>query len=126
MDAKFVQAVSNMISLITITFFAKRLVLKEEKEIMKRWTVVGLIGSDAITAVSYVMIIGNAYAYDDDRFFNECKVQGFLIHFGQLSSFMWINTMTLMMYNKLYTKIDVSMRRTFGFCFGIPFVYCFL
>ena len=126
MDFRFVQALTNLISLITIVLFAKRLVLKEEREIMKRWTVVGLIGSDAITAVAYVMIIGNAWAYDNDNFLNVCKLQGFLIHFGQLSSFMWLNTMTLFMYNKLYTQIEVSRRRTVALCFGLPFAYCVL
>jgi len=126
MDFRFIQALTNLISLITIVFFAKRLVLKEERVIMKRWTVVGLIGCDSITAVAYVMIIGDAYAYDNQNFLNECKLQGFLIHFGQLSSFMWLNTMTLLMYNKLYTQIDISKRKTVLFCFGIPFVYCAL
>ena len=124
MDLRLVQALTNLLSLITIVLFAKRLVLQEEAIIMKRWTVVGLIASDAVTAVSYVMIIGDAWAYDNSNFFNECKVQGFLIHFGQLSSFMWLNTMTLFMYNKLYTKIEIDRQRTAVLCFGIPFVYC--
>lgn len=124
MDFRLVQALTNWLSLVTIVFFAKRLVLQDEAAIMKRWTVVGLIASDAVTAVSYVMIIGDAWSYDNSNFFNECKVQGFLIHFGQLSSFMWLNTMTLLMYNKLYTKIEIDRQRTAVFCFGIPFIYC--
>ena len=124
MDFRFVQALTNLISLITIVLFAKRLVLQEEYEIMKRWTVVGLIASDAVTAVAYVMIIGDAWSFDNSNYFNECKIQGFLIHFGQLSSFMWLNTMTLLMYNKLYLKVEIDRQRTVILCFGFPFAYC--
>lgn len=124
MDFRFVQAVTNLISLGTIVWFAKRLVLQDEKEFLKRWTVVGLIASDAITAVAYVMIIGDAWAYSNENYFNECKTQAFLIHFGQLSSYMWLNTMVLLMYNKLYTQLEIDKAKAVRLCFGLPFAYC--
>lgn len=126
MDTTWIQAISNMISLLTITFFAKRLLLKDERQLTNRWPVVGLIISDSIMAVGHVLIIGHSYSYENGRFFNLCRLQGFFIHFGMQASFMWLNILTLIMYNTLYTRIEVSKTKTFILCFSLPFAYCSL
>jgi 7 transmembrane receptor (Secretin family) len=113
-----------MVSLLTITFFAKRLVLKDERELMKNWPVIGLISSDTIMAFAHILIIGNAYAFEDGSYVNLCKLQGFLVHFGMQASFMWLNVLTLIMYNTLYMGVEVSKKRTVVLCFALPFAYC--
>lgn len=123
MDTSWIQALANMASLLTITFFAKRLLLKDEEALLKRWPVVGLIASDSILAVGHVLIIGHAYSYENDRFINLCKLQGFVIHFGMQASFMWLNVMTLIMYNSLFTRYEISIHRTAVLCFALPFSY---
>lgn len=125
MDLKWVQAGSNLISLLTITLFTKKMFLLPDHELSRRWTVIGLISADALMSIGHVLIIGDAYLYEEKvRFFTLCKFQAFLIHFGMISSFLWINVMVLMIYNKLTLHYEISKEKTTAFCFLVPFAYC--
>lgn len=126
MDTRWIQGLSNGVSLITIIFFAKKMLIKPESEMKDNWPVIGLITSDTILAVANILIIGDAYAYENGRFFNLCRLQGFFIHVGMLASFMWLNIMTLIMYNRLYTRLEISQSRTVLVCYLLPFTYCLM
>lgn len=127
MDFRWVQATSNLISLATITIFTKKMLLMPEHEVARRWTVIGLISADAIMSIGHVLIIGDAYLYEEKaKFFTICKIQAFTIHFGMISSFLWINVMVLMIYNRLNLQVEISKVKTTAFCFLAPFIYCMI
>lgn len=124
MNLTIIQWITNLTSLVTICIFFKHIFMKTEEEISKKWLVVGLVISDTIVSLAYVMIIGDAEQYDNDTNLSWCKLQGFMIHFGLLSSFAWINIIVLVLYNGLTRKLDISVPRTMTLCFGAPFAYC--
>lgn len=126
MELFFIQAFTNLVSLITITVFTKKLFLQHDTEFMKKWYITGLIFSDGILAIGRILIIGDAWKYDNESNWNPCKFQGFLIHWGMMSSFMWINVIVLIIYNSLNATLNISARKTFLLCMGAPFGYCLL
>lgn len=126
MDFTVIQATTNLISLVTIICFAKRLFLQHEEEFNKKWYITGLIASDGLMAIGHILIIGNAWALENDSLLNLCKFQGFLIHYGMICSFMWINIIVLVIFNSLTAKVELSTERTVLFCMGGPLVYCLL
>lgn len=126
MDFSAIQATTNLVSLVTIVCFAKRLFLQHEDQYGKKWYVTGLIFSDGLMAMGHVLIIGDAWAHDGASQLDLCKFQGFLIHYGMLCSFMWINVIVLVIFNSLTAKVELSPSRTVLLCMGGPLVYCLL
>jgi len=126
-DLTWIQGICNLISIITIIYFTKKIFLRTEEELKKKWMVIGLIASDALMSTGYILIIGNADKYDTPGvMFTPCKFQAFLIHFGMLGSFMWINCIVLVIYNSLYSRYDISPRRISLVCTVFPLSYCLL
>lgn len=125
-DLSWIQALTNLLSIITIIMFTKQLLLKPEAEFRKKWLIAGLVFSDCTMHIGYILIIGNAEEYDNSSELNMCKFQAFMIHFGMLSSFMWINCIVFVIYNSLTTQLPVSGTRTFVLCTLGPFFYCLL
>ncbi len=125
-DLSWIQALTNLLSIITIIMFTKQLFLKSEDEFRRKWLIAGLVFSDCIMHIGYILIIGNAETYDDSSQLNMCKFQGFMIHFGMISSFMWINCIVFVIHNSLYKQLPVSGIRTVILCTVGPFLYCLL
>ncbi len=126
MDFSAIQATTNLVSLVTIICFAKRLFLQHDEQFNKKWYVTGLIASDGLMALGHILIIGNAWSLEDESQVNLCKFQGFLIHYGMICSFMWINVIVLVIFNSLTAKVELSAPRTLLFCMGGPLLYCLL
>ena len=126
LDLAWLQATTNMISLTTIACYAKAVLLQSDDEAAKKWPVLGLVASDCLMHVGYILVIGDASLYDSEGLLTLCKFQGFLIHFGMLASFMWINVIVLILHNSLTGRLPISRRRTAAVCFGLPLAYCLL
>lgn len=122
-DFTWLQGITNFVSILMIVYFLKKTFLQTEEYLKKKWMIVGLLVSDCSMSIGYILIIGNAKQYYNSTWINLCVFQAFLIHYGMLCSFMWINCIVLAIYNSLYSKYVISRSKTTIICYLAPLAY---